>query len=156
MEYRVLGVLEVLDASGQPLALGGSRQQTVLGSLLLRAGETVPLERLVDELWERPPDTAAKTVQVYVSRLRRLLSPGAIESRSGGYALRLDGDQLDLTQFEQLADEGRIALSAAEWERAASLLGDALALWRGLSAEALRREAERLEEARLQLSLIHI
>jgi class 3 adenylate cyclase/tetratricopeptide (TPR) repeat protein len=156
MEYRVLGVLEVLDASGQPLALGGTRQQTVLGSLLLRAGETVPLERLVDELWERPPDTAAKTVQVYVSRLRRLLSPGAIESRSGGYALRLDGDQLDLTRFEQLADEGRNALSAAEWERAASLLGDALALWRGpalggLSADALRREAERLEEARLQV-----
>jgi class 3 adenylate cyclase/tetratricopeptide (TPR) repeat protein len=156
MEYRVLGVLEVLDASGQPLALGGTRQQTVLGSLLLRAGETVPLERLVDELWERPPDTAAKTVQVYVSRLRRLLSPGAIESRSGGYALRLDGDQLDLTQFEQLADEGRTALSAAEWESAASLLADALALWRGpalggLSADALRREAERLEEARLQV-----
>src|SRR5262245_42496209 len=156
MEYRVLGVLEVLDASGQPLALGGTRQQTVLGSLLLRAGETVPLERLVDELWERPPDTAAKTVQVYVSRLRRLLSPGAIESRSGGYALRLDGDELDLTRFEQLADEGRNALSGAEWERAASLLGDALALWRGpalggLSAEALRREAERLEEARLQV-----
>ena len=156
MEYRVLGSLEVLDASGQPLALGGTRQQTVLGSLLLRAGETVPLERLVDELWERPPDTAAKTVQVYVSRLRRLLSPGAIESRSGGYALRLDGDQLDLTQFEQLADQGRTALSAAEWERAASLLGDALALWRGpalggLSADALRREAERLEEARLQV-----
>jgi class 3 adenylate cyclase/tetratricopeptide (TPR) repeat protein len=155
MEYRVLGSLEVLDASGQPLALGGTRQQTVLGSLLLRAGETVPLERLVDELWEQPPETAAKTVQVYVSRLRRLLSPGAIESRSGGYALRLDGDHLDLTQFERLADEGRTALSAAEWERAASLLAEALALWRGpalggLSAEPLRREADRLEEARLQ------
>jgi class 3 adenylate cyclase/tetratricopeptide (TPR) repeat protein len=156
MEYRLLGSLEVLDASGQPVALGGTRQQTVLGSLLLRAGETVPLERLVDELWEKPPDTAAKTVQVYVSRLRRLLSPGAIESRSGGYALRLEDDRLDLTQFEQLADAGRTALGGAEWERAASLLGDALALWRGpalggLSAEPLRREAERLEEARLQV-----
>jgi class 3 adenylate cyclase/tetratricopeptide (TPR) repeat protein len=155
MEYRVLGSLEVLDGSGQRVPLGGTRQQTVLGSLLLRAGETVPLERLVDELWEQPPETAAKTVQVYVSRLRRLLTPGAIESRSGGYALRLDGDRLDLTQFERLAEEGRTALSAAEWERAASLLGEALALWRGpalggLTAEALRREAERLEEARLE------
>ena len=119
MEYRVLGSLEVLDGSGQRVPLGGTRQQTVLGSLLLRAGETVPLERLVDELWEQPPETAAKTVQVYVSRLRRLLTPGAIESRSGGYALRLDGDRLDLTQFERLAEEGRAALSAAEWERAA-------------------------------------
>src|SRR5215218_5869544 len=155
MEYRVLGSLEVLDGSGQRVPLGGTRQQTVLGSLLLRAGETVPLERLVDELWEQPPETAAKTVQVYVSRLRRLLTPGAIESRSGGYALRLDGDRLDLTQFERLAEEGRTALSAAEWERAASLLGQALALWRGpalvgLTAEALRREAGRLEEARLE------
>ncbi|MFL5932345.1 MAG: BTAD domain-containing putative transcriptional regulator [Gaiellaceae bacterium] len=155
MEYRVLGSLEVLDGSGRALPLGGARQQTVLGSLLLRAGRTVPLELLVDELWEKPPETAAKTVQVYVSRLRRLLAPGAIESRSGGYALLLDGDRLDLTQFERLADEGRDALSAADCERAASLLREALALWRGpalggLPAEALRREAESLEEARLQ------
>jgi class 3 adenylate cyclase/tetratricopeptide (TPR) repeat protein len=156
MEYRVLGSLEVLDASGKHVPLGGTRQRTVLGSLLLRAGETVPLQRLVDELWEQPPETAAKTVQVYVSRLRRLLAPGAIESRSGGYALRLDGDRLDLTQFERLADEGRTALGSADWERAASLLGEALALWRGpalggLSAEALRRQAARLEESRLQV-----
>jgi class 3 adenylate cyclase/tetratricopeptide (TPR) repeat protein len=156
MEYRVLGSLEVLDGSGHPVPLGGTRQQTVLGSLLLRAGRTVPLQRLVDELWEQPPETAAKTVQVYVSRLRRLLSPGAIESRAGGYALLIDGDRLDLTHFERLADEGRTALSAADCERAASLLREALGLWRGpalggLTAEALRREAERLEESRLQV-----
>jgi class 3 adenylate cyclase len=155
MEYRVLGSLEVLDGSGQRVPLGGTMQQTVLGSLLLRAGRTVPLSRLVDELWDQPPETAAKTVQVYVSRLRRLLSPGAIESRAGGYALLIDGDRLDLTQFERLADEGRTALSAAESERAATLLREALALWRGpalggLTAEALRREAERLEESRLE------
>ena len=156
MEYRVLGSLEVLDGTGQRVPLGGTRQQTVLGSLLLRVGETVSLERLVDELWEKPPETAAKTVQVYISRLRRILSPRAIESRSGGYALLLDGDRLDLTQFERLSDEGRAALSATDWERAASLLREALALWRGpalggLSAEPLRREAERLEESRLEV-----
>jgi class 3 adenylate cyclase len=156
MEYRVLGSLEVLDGSGRQVPLGGARQQTVLGSLLLRAGRTVSLERLVDELWETPPETAAKTVQVYVSRLRRLLAPGAIESRAGGYALVLDGDRLDLTQFESLADEGRAALGAGQADRAAQLLREALALWRGpalggLAAEALRREAESLEESRLQV-----
>ncbi len=154
MEYRVLGSLEVLDDSGHPLSLGGTRQQTVLGSLLLHAGRTVPLDRLVEEVWETPPETAAKTVQVYVSRLRRLL-PGAIETRSGGYALLLDGDRLDATRFEQLADEGRSALSGADWERAATLLSEALALWRGpalggLAGAPLRREADRLDEARLQ------
>jgi len=156
MEYRVLGSLEVLDDSGQRLPLGGPTQKTVLGSLLLRAGRTVPLQRLVDDLWEIPPETAAKTVRVYVSRLRRLLSAGAIESRSGGYALRLDGDRYDLAQFELLADEGRAALARADFEHAAVLLREALALWRGpaldgLAAEALRREAERLEELRLQV-----
>ena len=154
MEYRVLGSLEVLDDSGHLLSLGGTRQQTVLGSLLLHAGSTVPLDRLVEEVWETPPETAAKTVQVYVSRLRRLL-PGAIETRSGGYALLLDGDRLDVTRFEQLADQGRSALGAAEWERAATLLTEALALWRGpalggLPGTPLRREADRLDEARLQ------
>jgi class 3 adenylate cyclase len=155
MEYRVLGSLEVVDGSGRRLSLGGARQQTVLASLILRAGRTVPLERLVEELWEKPPETAAKTVQVYVSRLRRELDAGAIESRRGGYSLVLDGDQLDLARFEQIAGEGRTALVAGDCERAAQLLRDALALWRGpalsgLSSETLRREAERLEELRLQ------
>ena len=154
MEYRVLGSLEVLDRSGHRLPLGGARQQTVLASLLLRAGRTVPLDRLVDELWEKPPQTAAKTVQVYVSRLRHDLEPRAIESRPGGYALLLDGDDLDLAQFEQIAGEGRAALAAGDFGRSAQLLRDALALWRGpalsgLSSQPLRREAERLEEMRL-------
>ena len=105
MEYRVLGSLEVLDRSGHRLPLGGAPQQTVLASLLLRAGR-VPLERLVDELWEKPPQKAANTVQVYVSRLRHELEQRAIESRPGGYALVLDGDKLDLADFEQIAAEG--------------------------------------------------
>jgi class 3 adenylate cyclase len=156
MEYRVLGSLEVLDRSGHRLPLGGVRQQTVLASLLLSAGSTVPLERLVDDVWDKPPQTAAKTVQVYVSRLRHELEPRAIESRPGGYALLLDGDELDLAQFEQIAGQGRAALAGGDYARSAQLLRDALALWRGpalsgLSAGPLRREAHRLEELRLQV-----
>jgi predicted ATPase/DNA-binding SARP family transcriptional activator len=156
MEYRVLGPLEVLDGGGRRVALGGARQQTVLASFLLRAGHTVALEKLVDELWEEPPATAARTAQAYVSRLRRELPEGAIESRSGGYALLLNDDRLDLHAFEQSAEEGRAALAAGDCERAAQLLREALALWRGpallgLPSEALRREAERLEELRLEV-----
>jgi len=156
MEYRVLGPLEVLDASGRKLPLGGAMQQCVLASLLLRAGQTVALDRLVDELWQEPPATAARTVQAYVSRLRRELPDGAIESRTGGYALALDGDEFDLDAFERRAEEGHAALVGGECERAASLLGEALALWRGpalagLASDALRRQAERLEELRLSV-----
>jgi predicted ATPase/DNA-binding SARP family transcriptional activator len=156
MDYRLLGPLEVLDGSGHKLHLGGARQQSVLASLLLRAEQTVALERLIDELWEEPPATAARTVQVYVSRLRHELRDGAIESRSGGYALLLEGDRLDLRAFEGGAEEGRAALASRDYDRAAQLLRQALALWRGpalagLPSEALRREAERLEELRLQV-----
>jgi predicted ATPase/DNA-binding SARP family transcriptional activator len=156
MEYRVLGPLEVVDAEGHRVALGGARQQTVLASLLLRAGRTVSLERLVEDLWEEPPATAGRTVQAYVSRLRRELPDGAIESVPGGYSLSLDGDGFDLHAFEQAADEGKTALAAGEYERAAQLFGKALARWRGpalagLVSEALRREADRLEELRLQV-----
>ena len=46
----------------------------MLAVLLLRANEVVPTVRLVDELWgERAPPSAVQTVQVYVSRLRKLL-----------------------------------------------------------------------------------
>src|SRR6266516_627998 len=115
MEYRVLGPLEVLDDNGQRLQLGGARQQSVLAGLLLRAGQTVALQRLVEELWEEPPETAAKTVQVYVSRLRHLLPGGAIASRPGGYALPLEGRRFDLRMFEQTAEEGLRALAAGDF-----------------------------------------
>jgi DNA-binding SARP family transcriptional activator/ABC-type transport system substrate-binding protein len=156
MEYRILGPLEVLDANGHKLPLGGARQQSVLASLLLRAERTVLLEHLVEQLWEEPPASALKTVRVYISRLRHELRSGAIERRAGGYALRLDGDRLDLRVFEQDAEEGRAALAANDCEHAAQLLREALSLWRGpalagLTSDALRREAARLEELRFQV-----
>jgi YVTN family beta-propeller protein len=156
MEYRLLGPLEVLDASGRKLPLGGAMRQSVLASLLLRAGQTVGLERLIDDLWDEPPESAARSVQAYISRLRHQLPEGMIESRPGGYALLLNGDRLDLHTFEQTSEQGRAALATGDWERARQLLRDALALWRGpalagLPSDALRREAERLEELRLQV-----
>jgi hypothetical protein len=48
----------------------------VLAVLLLHANEVVSVDRLVDELWgERPPDSAANALQVYVSGLRKVLEP---------------------------------------------------------------------------------
>src|SRR2546421_2701966 len=156
MEYRVLGPLEVLVAGGEKLPLGGAMQQSVLVSLLLRAGQAVGLERLIDDLWDEPPETAARTVQAYISRLRHQLPEGMIESRPGGYVLLLNGDRLDLHTFEQTSEQGRAALANGDLERARQLLRDALALWHGpalagLPSDALRREAERLEELHLQV-----
>ena len=56
------------------VTVGGARQRALLAVLLLHANETLSGDRLIDELWgDHPPPTAAKTVQVYISRLRRAL-----------------------------------------------------------------------------------
>ena len=82
MEFRLLGPFSAWDGDCE-LPLGGSRQRALLAVLVLRANELVPTSRLVEELWgERPPPTATKTVQVYVSQLRKVLGAGAVETRA--------------------------------------------------------------------------
>ena len=62
--------------------LGGDRQRAVLGHLLLHRNEVVASERLIDELWgERPPPTAGKILQNYVSQLRRALGANGARGR---------------------------------------------------------------------------
>jgi YVTN family beta-propeller protein len=131
MQFRILGSLEVAK-DGRPIALGGTRQRAVLAILLLHRREVVSVDRLVDELWgERSPGTATKTVQVYVSRLRKELGEGVLLTRGGGYMLDIEPEQLDAARFERLAQEGRQALERGELSGARDLLGDALDLWRG-------------------------
>src|SRR2546423_14039298 len=74
IDFRILGALEVFHG-GRAVAVGGSRQRMLLAVLLLHPNESLGTDRLIDELWgERPPTTAAKTVQVHISRLRKALS----------------------------------------------------------------------------------
>ena len=73
MELRVLGPLEAVDGT-TPLPLGGRKQRALLARLALDANRTVPVTRLIDDLWgEAAPESAAKMVQVYVSQLRKVL-----------------------------------------------------------------------------------
>lgn len=138
MDFRILGSLEVLD-EGRPIALGGDKQRALLAVLLLHANETLSTERLIDELWaENPPATAAKTVQVHVSRLRKALvgesaggRPDPVVTRERGYRLTLDPESLDANRFERLLDEARTELAGLRPARAAEILDEALALWRG-------------------------
>jgi DNA-binding SARP family transcriptional activator len=139
MEFRILGPLEVLE-EGRSLPLGGPRQRAVLAVLLLHANEVVSSERLIDELWaEEPPKTADATLRVYVSQLRKVLEPRGsatggrhiLESRAGGYVVRLGADDLDLARFERLFEQGREELAAGDAAAAAATLRDGLAVWRG-------------------------
>jgi DNA-binding SARP family transcriptional activator len=91
MEFRILGPLEVLD-EGREIPIGGGKPRTVLALLLLHANDTLPAERLIDELWDgRPPVTAAKALQVHVSRLRKALADGATNGSAGVVVTREHG-----------------------------------------------------------------
>ena len=72
-----------------------------------RPNELVPTARLVEELWgEVPPATSVKAVQGYVSRLRKVLGEGGVETRPGGYVLRVEEGALDVQRFEGSAGAG--------------------------------------------------
>jgi DNA-binding SARP family transcriptional activator len=156
VDFRILGPVEVR-AQGRPLAVRGGRQRALLALLLLRSGEPLSRDRLIEGLWgERPPDGAVKTVQAVVSRLRRALGGEATRLVRGasGYRLWVEPEELDLARFERLCADGRRALAAGRPERAAARLRAALEEWRGpaLADVALEpfapREAARLEDMR--------
>jgi DNA-binding SARP family transcriptional activator len=132
MRFGILGSFEVADGLGREVPLGGQRQRAVLAILLLHANEVVSSDRLIEELWgDRAPATAAKTIQVYISKLRRALGDGVVLTRAGGYVLDCDRADVDVGRFEALVAEGRRALQTNEPRRAAQYLRDALRLWRG-------------------------
>jgi WD40 repeat protein/DNA-binding SARP family transcriptional activator len=153
VQYRVLGPLQVVD--GQPVPLGGYRQRLVLAVLLSRPNQVLGTDWLVDAVWgEEPPRTARKTLQVYLTRLRSLLDPTAIEAGTSGYLLRVEPDDLDALHFEILAAEGRRLLDSAP-ATAQGMLREALGLWRGLpfgdlaDAPALAGARRRLLDERI-------
>jgi DNA-binding SARP family transcriptional activator/Flp pilus assembly protein TadD len=156
--FRILGPVEVRAGHGWT-GIGAPKWRALLATLLLNPGQPVSTDRLIAELWgDQPPDRALNLVSVYVLRLRRLLGdPGGrvLTTRAPGYQLLLGPGDVDAGRFEALASQGRQALTAGNFRRAAELLGEALALWRGRAladvppSELVSAEAERLEESRL-------
>jgi predicted ATPase len=152
VDFAILGPLSVHGPDG-PIELRAAKQRALLATLLLAQGEPVAPERLIDVLWgEDPPATAAKALQVLVSRLRRAFGgDGVLVTRASGYAVALAPGDLDLERFETLAARAR----GAAPREAAALLREALALFRGpplADAPLLgpaAAEADRLADRRL-------
>jgi DNA-binding SARP family transcriptional activator/ABC-type branched-subunit amino acid transport system substrate-binding protein/streptogramin lyase len=162
VRFLVLGPLEAR-MEGREVELGAGRQRALLALLLVRAGEALSTERVIDALWaEQPPASATKVVQGYVSQLRRSLPPETIETRGSGYILY--SAETDAVEFERLLEQARDQAP----REAVATLRSALALWRGrpyadveyeswarheiVRLEDLRTAAlEELLDARLQL-----
>jgi DNA-binding SARP family transcriptional activator len=126
-EFRLLGPLEAV-VDGKPVQLAAAKPRALLALLLLERNHVVSNERLIDELWgEAPPGQATKTLQVYVSQLRKALGPDRVVTRPPGYLLRVEDGELDLERFEELTTEARTLPPTEARDR----LAQALALWRG-------------------------
>ena len=151
MEYRVLGPLEALGSEG-PLPLGGAKQRALLTLLVLNANRVVSRERLIDELWgDDPPETAVTSLQVYVSRLRKLLPEGSLVTRPPGYVLEAEPESVDVLRFDRLSKEGRAALAGGDPTTAARVIREALELWRGPAlAEFANEPFAQIEGGRLE------
>ena len=159
MEFGLLGPL-VVRAGGSPVVVSAGKQRVLLAALLLRADQVVPAAELAGFLWEgSPPGSARVTLQNYVKRVRQALGPAGYErivTRPAGYAIVVEPGELDVARFADLAGAGRAAARRGSWERAAGLLGEALALWRGVpladvpSAALRQAEVPRLAELRLE------
>src|SRR5262245_60488125 len=106
VEFGVLGPLEVRAAAGAvPIRRGYPR--TLLIALLLRPGQVVPSERLIDLLWcDELPRNPANALQIQVSYLRKCLGSAEPEgasllaTRGSGYALLVEPDRIDARRFE--------------------------------------------------------
>ena len=156
-DFRILGELQVL-LDGRPSELGSRRQRRLLACLILRSGQSISTERLLDDLWpEEAPQTARHALHVYVSRLRTALGSerDRLQSDGIGYRLRLSAEDLDAARFERLVADGRAALAAGDPDAAQATLQGALELWRGPALGEFAdepfaaAEAVRLEQLRL-------
>jgi YVTN family beta-propeller protein len=142
------------------LQLGSPKQRALIGVLILHANEPVLRGRLIEDLWgDTPPKTVNSVLNVYLSKVRRLLSEGVDEqplvTQAAGYVLRVPPEALDARRFEALVEQGREQLAEGEADCAAATLRAALTLWRGpaladFAAEPFAQyEIGRLEELRL-------
>ncbi|MFC6019306.1 BTAD domain-containing putative transcriptional regulator [Plantactinospora solaniradicis] len=160
--FGVLGPVEAVSDRG-PVPLKGPRQRAVLARLLIARGRVVPVDRLVDDLWDVPPDGAVAAIRTFVSDLRRALEPDRLPREQArllvtappGYVLRAAPDGVDAWRFEAMVGESARLLTAGQGTEALAGLDKALALWRGPAyAEVAgeiwaRAEIDRLDELRL-------
>lgn len=157
----ILGNLEV-QGDAEAIPIESPKERAALEVLALRCPDLVPVDALVTALWgDDPPNTASKSLQSHLSRLRSKLGSEMICTEPGGYRLSSDPDDIDAHRFIALVRAGTQAVEAGDHPWACELLDRALDLWRGppiadvAESHALTGQRARLEEVRLNALLAH-
>ena len=158
--FRILG--PVTCGADSPISIETPKLRSFAAALLLHRGQNLSYDRLANLLWDEPPPSATYNLRTYALRLRRTLGATGLGRRlitqrggAGGYRLRVQPDELDLTVFTALVRRGRAELLAGRADSAARALGSALGLWRGDAGEdvpldtPLHRQLRMLDRERL-------
>lgn len=154
MRLRILGPLEIVDERGASVQVSGAKRRALLATLVVRAGRTVSMTKLIEELWgPTPPANAVNALQAHIGRLRKTIATTCAEDRLAtnppGYTLHLHEGETDASEFTRLITASRTAHDPT------SLLRSALSLWRGpaldgcVAGDICAGEASALEELRM-------
>ncbi|WP_182887129.1 AfsR/SARP family transcriptional regulator [Microbispora sp. H10885] len=158
--FGVLGPVTAWDGTGGAIALKGPRHRAVLARLIVARGRVVPVTRLIDDLWDEPPEGAVGAVRTFVAALRRALEPDRpprtparlLVTEGPGYALRAGADAVDAWRFEHAV----AATADQSPEDGLGRLEEALGWWRGPAyAEFADQDWARAERSRLAELRLH-
>ncbi|RBJ07668.1 hypothetical protein DRA43_08120, partial [Micromonospora provocatoris] len=114
VEIEVLGAIHAVIDS-RKVDLGSRKQRALIALLALRHGTPVPIDEIIEALWEnQPPGAPQSLVHTYIARLRQLMEPdtparhrtNVIGHSGAGYQLRLPPDAVDVSRFHSHADHG--------------------------------------------------
>jgi DNA-binding SARP family transcriptional activator/tetratricopeptide (TPR) repeat protein len=159
MDFRALGPVELWSA-GERHDLGSARARSILAMLLLAPRAVIPIETLIDRLWDaQPPAKARESLSVYVARLRASLRQAVgddvqlVGRTRGGYLLDVDPETVDVHRFRRLRQEAAAFAVSGDHDDAARLLREAGSLWHGQALGGVRgdwvaRMRDALEEER--------
>lgn len=162
LTVSILGPLAASSSLGAA-TLGGPRQRCVLAALAVAAPDVVSVDRLVDGLWgEDPPANPKATLQVFVHHLRKAMAAVNPEATAGPTIVRRDPGYVldpaivvDVHRFAELRGSARALAESGDSAGAATVLDEALGLWRGPALADLREfpfaeaDAARLDEEQL-------
>jgi DNA-binding SARP family transcriptional activator len=151
VNFFILGPLEIT-VEASPIPIPAGRQRTLLAALLLQANEVVPVDELIDRLWDdQLPHRPRGALHTCLTRVRQALDKqgagisAVIQTSAAGYTIELAPDNLDLMRFRGLAARARCAAGRGDFEHESATLAEALSLWRGpiltdVHSEAIHRD----------------
>jgi DNA-binding SARP family transcriptional activator len=136
--FKLFGSVSLVQ-DGRPIPVQGSRQRTLLATLLINSGKIVTKEQFYEELWDgRLVTKVGNALQALVARLRKLLravfgdqfARDRLITLPTGYLLHADTEEMDTSLFEYLVTQAHREISS-DPVGALDLLDVALALWDG-------------------------